>query len=317
MEKNTSRLSNRLRPLVTVFFVVTSAPWFAWAVGRIFKDVCLITALCSYVPSPFLAAILAVEAFLLLCGSRKRLAVLTASLVVLPVASVCFLENQWCPPGVSRRAEQGFRLVHWNVTYGLMGWEKVVEELKAHDADIYVLSEAPSAPDVEALARQFGEAYDAFRYGNIVVVGRGIVGGGRRIYRGRAQAYAISWQREEGTVEILAADLPSNLLGERRALLIWLLQLAESDGSDVIGGDLNTPRFASTLEELPEGFAHAYDEAGSGWSYTWPVPFPMFPIDHCVVGPRLEVTGYRLKSTLLSDHQMQIVDLAVRSGAGS
>jgi hypothetical protein len=34
---------------------------------------------------------------------------------------------------------------------------------------------------------------------------------------------------------------------------------------------------------------HAYDVAGSGWSATWPIPLPLWAIDQCLVGPRLQV----------------------------
>jgi endonuclease/exonuclease/phosphatase family metal-dependent hydrolase len=88
--------------------------------------------------------------------------------------------------------------------------------------------------------------------------------------------------------------------------------LAEQHEADVILGDLNAPRRSRALTPPPPGFVHAYDAAGSGWSATWPVPLPLWAIDQCLVGPRLQVVGYRLGFRRGSDHRMQVVDMVPR-----
>ena len=66
------------------------------------------------------------------------------------------------------------------------------------------------------------------------------------------------------------------------------------------------------LDALPEGYHHAYDQAGSGWSYTWPIPCPVWAIDQCIVGPRVQPLRYTQRSTTSSDHRMQIFDFRLR-----
>lgn len=73
-------------------------------------------------------------------------------------------------------------------------------------------------------------------------------------------------------------------------------------------GDFNAPRRSLAFSQLPTGFRHAYDAAGAGWSYTWPVPVSFLAIDQCIIGPRLKLVHYELQSTWMSDHRLQVVD---------
>jgi endonuclease/exonuclease/phosphatase family metal-dependent hydrolase len=80
-------------------------------------------------------------------------------------------------------------------------------------------------------------------------------------------------------------------------------------------GDFNAVRRATQLQSLPEGYRHAYDAAGSGWSYTWPVPIPFLAIDHCLIGPRIQPIEYVL-GTAHSDHRWQRLDFHHQSPEG-
>src|SRR5262249_21619073 len=99
--------------------------------------------------------------------------------------------------------------------------------------------------------------------------------------------------------------LPSSLAIERAPLLARVRGLIEEGRPDLVVGDFNAPRRSLGLSELPDGYAHAYDAAGTGWSYSWPVPIPLWAIDQCVVGPRVEALRYDLRSTAASDHRLQ------------
>jgi endonuclease/exonuclease/phosphatase family metal-dependent hydrolase len=81
---------------------------------------------------------------------------------------------------------------------------------------------------------------------------------------------------------------------------------------DIIVGDFNAPRRSRALCPLPEGFSHAYDDAGCGWSYTWPVPCPVLAIDQCITGSRVKALKYDLGVSRHSDHRMQILDFATK-----
>lgn len=62
---------------------------------------------------------------------------------------------------------------------------------------------------------------------------------------------------------------------------------------------------------LPDGYAHAYRTAGGGCGYTWPVPLPVYAIDHCLHGPRVEPIRYHL-GTGASTHRYQMFDFSLR-----
>ncbi|MFO1022622.1 MAG: hypothetical protein U0903_18280 [Planctomycetales bacterium] len=114
----------------------------------------------------------------------------------------------------------------------------------------------------------------------------------------------------------------------RDGVLRELMELAGREQPDFVIGDLNAPRLSRQLCRLPAGYRHAYDEAGKGWSATWPtcwpgyarfrIPFdwlcafPLWSLDHTLLGPRVVALKYQLLTTRVSDHRMQVLDFAER-----
>jgi endonuclease/exonuclease/phosphatase (EEP) superfamily protein YafD len=85
-------------------------------------------------------------------------------------------------------------------------------------------------------------------------------------------------------------------------------------------GDWNTTREGDAFRLLPRGWRDAYDEAGAGPAFTYPVrahffglylPFPLFRIDHVFVQGDLTVLSYRTASMPGSDHRYLVVDVAL------
>jgi len=95
----------------------------------------------------------------------------------------------------------------------------------------------------------------------------------------------------------------------RDPLLQRIVAMIESHDPDLVLGDFNSPRRSRALARLPAGFRHAYDASGTGWSSTWPARLPLLAIDQTIVGPRLAVRGYRLQTTRISDHRLQVTEL--------
>lgn len=93
--------------------------------------------------------------------------------------------------------------------------------------------------------------------------------------------------------------------GEIRKLMVaW--------DADIVVGDFNAPRRSRALSPLPSGFVHAYEATGSGWSYTWPIPFPVYAIDQCILGSRISPVVYDLESSWRSDHRRQILEFTIQ-----
>ena len=130
---------------------------------------------------------------------------------------------------------------------------------------------------------------------------------------GALNAYHITCTLEEGPFELMIADMTSHATVPRDPYLRPFVAMLAERKIDVSVGDFNAPRRSLAFSNLPEGFQHAYDDAGTGWSYTWPVPVPCLAIDQCISGPDVVAVQYELRSTLLSDHRLQIMDFDWRA----
>ena len=118
---------------------------------------------------------------------------------------------------------------------------------------------------------------------------------------------------------VLAVNVISSPKVPRDPLLARIIEIVEQRSPDLILGDFNSPRRSRALARLPEGFRHAYEAGGAGWSSTWPAGLPLLAIDQTIVGPRLAVRDYSLRTTRISDHRLQLTDLdfALPPGGGS
>jgi vancomycin resistance protein VanJ len=287
-----------------------------WGLGQIGRDRTWLTGVCFYLPSPEVAGLgLLVFAILLRLRSR-RLAALSLVLALPPIVLTLAFENTLRRPGAIRprgaRAQPVVvRLVHWNVARGRLGWEDALRDLRARPADVYVLSEAPPNRDWSREAKAWGADWQAVSAHEGVVLARGRLSPGLlRATRG-SWAWPVEWTDGSIALRLLVVDLTPRLSVARRPLLDWIADQVSRLRPDVIVGDFNTPRRAYGLSPLSPGYRHAYDLAGSGWSYTWPVPLPLIAIDQCFVARRIGVRRYALDSTLHSDHRLQLVELEV------
>jgi hypothetical protein len=294
--------------------LLRAAPWVLlvlWGIGQAARDASWLAGLCFYVPSPVLSVICLVGAILRARGSPRSSALL-GLLALAPALAVLLVENRWTSAPPASRAE--LRLVHWNVMYGRLGWTGIEETCLGIRADAYVFSELPRKADIDAFAARLGPAYRASRFGTMGIVARGEVTlEGWIVQEPGIRVQSLTWLPEEETIAILAANVTSSVFVARDPLLRKLRSFLESKRPDIVVGDLNAPRRSRALSPLPPGFRHAYEAAGSGWSYTWPVPIPVYAIDQCIVGERVDPVRYELGSTRWSDHRYQVLDLSRRS----
>jgi hypothetical protein len=198
--------------------------------------------------------------------------------------------------------------VHWNIWYGKLGWKPLLENMMAVEPDILVLSEVLPETDLEAVAAILGDDYVSGLAGNMAIVARGGLSSFLRVSTPRTEAFLVSWTRDGQVCRLLVVDVPSNVLKRRAPALLDLRNLIEQHQPDFVVGDLNAPSRSWALTNLPEGYAHAYDQAGAGWSYSWPAFLPVLGLDQCITGPRVRPVQYDLRSTRASDHRMQVLD---------
>ncbi|MFP4056767.1 MAG: endonuclease/exonuclease/phosphatase family protein [Candidatus Brocadiia bacterium] len=295
---------------------VTVGAFGAWLVGEIFRDGSRLTALCLFLPSAAVALALMLTALLARLCRCRRIAWAAALLWLPPAISLLFVENQWLRPAPAGEPTRSLRLVHWNVGGAASGETGLLEALAAQEADIYVLSEYYGEEGAKRLAEGLGEGFCLFRKRQLTVFARGPVRLVRREDREPSRAYFALWSSPSGPVQLLLVDLPSRPVYYRGSLLARVRELMAEHRPDLVVGDFNTTRRSKALAHLPPGYAHAYYEAGAGWSATWPDHFPLWDIDQCILGPRVRPVRYDLVSTGLSDHRMQVFDFELSEVAG-
>jgi len=283
----------------------------AWGFGQIVRDRTFAGQLAFYLPSVAVALALAGFALLRLLYGHRREAAFWSLLTLVPLAWVMAVENRWSPAVAAAAPGTTLRIVHWNVRHG-WGWARIGPDAIAARADLYVFSEPPYAAREREVARARGFPGTTLHLGEMAVIGRGSLGKPDWLSNDAMEAVLVPWHVDGATWNLLLVDLPSDVRVARDPLLRRLRALAERSRADVVLGDFNAPRRSRALTPPPPGFVHAYDVAGSGWSATWPIPLPLWAIDQCLVGPRLQVVGYRLGFRRGSDHRMQVVDLVPR-----
>lgn len=283
----------------------------AWGLGQAARDAKWATGLLFFIPSPVLAVASAVSATRAARRRNWRWTVTLTLLAIPPLLFVVSVENQFLGRTTSTTMSdtstaleaETLRVVHWNVWHGKLGWSTIRPLLDEKDADLTLLSEAP---DIVSSA-EFPEHY-VWRRGTLAAVSRFPISKLKDLSHGDRLLYSFTWEPPGRRLTVLLADHPSSLSVHRRPMIESLCADMVAEHADLVLGDLNSPRRSVALDSLPDGFRHAYAVCGRGWSYTWPSPLPVFAIDQCICGPRVEPVSYKLDSTLVSDHRMQVLD---------
>lgn len=287
-----------------------------WCVGQLVRDRTLLTAWVFYLPSAAVSSTLLLLAVAALLCRQLRRAGLMLLLALPAAATVLLLENHWRPPAEAGRAATAraadLRVVAWNVADFPRGVERAAALLRALDLDLVVLSEAPGKPPRE-LERQLGGELRMTPIGSMALLARGEVLDTEWLVRETAlQAALVRWAIAGRTLAVLVVNVISSPRVPRDPLLQRVVGIISERSPDLVLGDFNAPRRSRALTRLPAGFRHAYDAGGSGWSATWPAALPLLAIDQTIVGPRLAVRNYQLRTTKISDHRLQLTELDFR-----
>jgi len=127
-------------------------------------------------------------------------------------------------------------------------------------------------------------------------------------------AWHVRIDTDAGPLHFVGADLVSRPNLQRneplRRLADWVAARTNQEPV-VMVGDFNTPHDSVAFHPLRQRMRHAYEVRGRGWPYTWPVPFPVYAIDHTWVSSGIQINDYHLKVARFSDHKRQIVDISI------
>lgn len=304
-----SRLRTAIAAVVASSWAGAAAGLFGlWLVGQVFRDWRRITGLCFLVPTLWvLVGLLLIAVFARL--SRCRRAAWGAVIFALPPAfGLLFVENQWVRPAVPAATGPRLRLVYWNMCSLKGAPAEKARRLKALDADACVLTDYTRLEEIQGI---LGPEYSLYQVSMLAVFARGRVELERAEERIRRRGYLVHWESKAGPVHLFMVDLPTQPIYDVNPLLNEVREHISLLEPDFVVGDFNVSRRTRALSSLPKGYSHAYYRAGAGWSSTWPVPFPLWDIDQCILGPRIQPLRYSLLSTRLSDHRIQVLDFAV------
>ena len=297
------RLGRVLRWGVLVFYL-------AWVVGQLARDATWVTGLAFYIPSVVLPPTLAAFAVWCVVTRRAWAGLLAMAAVVPPVCIVVAVENDFSEK--PRCHDPGRRLMHWN-TGGRPTRAGVEDLLVLEHADIYVLSEIPNAEHVGFFRQRLGYGYQDVTFGNLAVVARGGVRADGWLHDADGvRVQQVTWAVDGRPVRLLVVDLPSDVRVARDPHLRAVIGLVESTRPALVVGDFNAPRRSWALSNLPTGYRHAYHTCGGGWGYTWPLPVPLFSLDHVLHSSEVVPTAYRLGGAGGdSDHCYQVFDFVL------
>jgi len=314
MKKAFSRALRVFLAFMDILWVLGAlAVCIAWWIGWWYRDETPLTTWLYFIPP--LGVILFGYLWLFLTLKRRFRLV---QLFVFATIAMCFvkvllIDHRWHPPPETL-PDDNLRLLHWNTAWGVLGVESIVRSI-AHDGpDIVVISEPPRLDMISDIAYHALGMAHVFTDSGITVASHYPIAYGGALDIDTMVAWHVRIDTDRGPLELCAVDMVSRPNFNRRPSLKKLADwvAARTNGLPLLMvGDFNTPHDSLAFGPLREHLGHAYEQGGRLWPYSWPVPVPVFAIDHIWANDRVRINDYFLKTTKYSDHKRQIADFSL------
>lgn len=110
-----------------------------------------------------------------------------------------------------------------------------------------------------------------------------------------------------------AVDFPSSLSQSKMDIarrINRLLQTIETEPPDIVIGDCNMTRNSFALRSIFPDLRDAATLSGSGLLASFPIEFPLYHIDHILVGSQLNSIYYELVNPHIGRHRIQIAEIS-------
>jgi len=284
----------------------------AWWLGWIYKDSTPLMMWLFFIP-PILVILFGFIWLFLTLHNRFRL----IQLFVFVTIFTCFfkvlvIDHHWNRKP-AKLPDDNIRILHWNTAWGVLGVESIVRTMSYDYPDIVLISEPPRLDMISDIAYHALGMENIFTDSGMTIASRFPITYMGNIPIESGVAWRVRIDTSEGPLEFVAADLVSHPKLNRKRPLKSLAAWIDTRTNDiplVMVGDFNTAHDSVAFEPLRQRMKHAYQVNGRGWPYTWPVPFPVFAIDHTWVSPNIIVNDYFLKVARYSDHKRQIADIS-------
>ncbi len=298
----------------------------AFGCGLALEDRWLFTQWLSWIPGlvPLLLALLALVTILAVRGGRWRRCVALQGLLVVLLGGHILRTSFGLEPGVPGGSPEMVHLLQWNSSWPAGDDPRSMQALAGAPADIVLISNrgAITSPDMVQRwagrdARVVGAALFALITEWPVTEARLVAAGGAgatRWYVARFTVLPPAWHGRP--LRIAMVDMPSRPSLPRRQVADAVAEAIESGGLgdvDVVAGDFNAISGSVLLSRCFPGMRDAANEAGAGWYATWPRRFPLWQIDHTLLGPGLRCLRAWTLDPETSSHRMTMSILAPAS----
>jgi len=313
-----SGLARSLSLLLPAVVVVVLVGWLAGDVNGWSKWL-------SWVPAPALLILPATALLLSPSLPRGRFrAVVRWSLVaqtVLLLAWTFFVD--WGFARSKPVLPEDIVLVHWNATWPAKELKLLpaYEAITAVDADLVVITE-PGRFGWSKIGEDFtGRWPHVTRSAGILILSREPVRRVRPVIASDGIKLVLVQLDMGGSERVLwVVDLPSDPGLSRPAIFSRLRTLAAEQGTpepDLLVGDLNVTRHSRSLAAAFPQLVSCFDEAGAGWSGTWPRELPLWQLDQTMISPMFECRRFEVLDPGYGRHMMPCAALRPRSAPDS
>jgi len=301
-------------------------------VGQLVRDCNLALALCLYIPLPPLG-LFAVLLDALRRGRslRLRFGLTGLGLLALAIGAVPMLGVH--SPDVAPEGAAPVTLLHWNMQSGGRlaaepRWQRAAEQILSRQPDLIVLSEAPPDAWIFRTLKRVNRGWRTVHISNEagspywykpLVCSRWPMEMEGQVPLRNGVAMSVAVRVRDRHLRLLVVDGISDPRTVRTPFLHDIAAACDAAAKagrpyDVVVGDFNSVGRSLGFDAVRSsagGYKRASDYVG-GWRATWPVPLPVYDIDHVLVRKDAGITGCEIFSshTLDTDHRGQFVTFA-------
>lgn len=214
------------------------------------------------------------------------------------------------------REAQRLEVMFWNAGRGRFGWSGVVEELGSVKAPLIGLVEAElsgeSRPDFSR--EEFADYQVLFPGHGTALLVQGDVantvvrplGGGSTCVVSDVELHGIS-------LAVVVVDIKSNPFRSRREAFGNLVSMLDGmrERPVLVMGDFNTPPDSVYFDPLRRHHTNAFEERGTGFEATWPIPFPVLSLDQVWLNEKLQAHRCELLWSWRSDHRPVLLEIGI------
>ncbi len=284
----------------------------AWLAGWILGDRPPPLLWLYFIPAPAVAAYGVIEWLVRMRRVTRARNIAVLALTGIALVKTLAVDSRWNRP--TPPPPHALRVAHWNVAHANFGFVPLLETLAPYRPDLVVLSEARQSQDIPFFSeRELGLSHTKQAHG-MVVLSRYPFAPMEQVPIKDGFAWGVRIETPTGALDLVIVDILSHPAIDRAAALAplsrWIAEREENVPLLLIG-DFNTPRDSRAFREIRRHMRHAYEAAGRGWPYTWPLPIPLYAIDHAWLTPELAIHRYRLRSAPLSDHRRQMIEISL------